>query len=765
MKNTLYSMCSVLVIGATAGVGAYVSGVSEAYAYERVTSIEIEGARRIEEQTIRTYMNVRIGDELTNESMNDALKSLYATGLFVDVKVRRSKAGTMLVSVIENPIINEIAFEGNDELEDSQLAAEIQLRSRQVFTRTKVQADVARLYQLYQRQGRFSVTIEPKVIKLDQNRVNLVFEILEGEVTEVRSIRFVGNKRFDDDALRGEISTKESRWYRFLSNDDRYDPDRLAYDKELLRRFYLKNGYADFNVKSATAELSPDKDDFYVTFTIDEGVRYKIGEINFNSRLYNFDPSVLYEHVDFKSGDWYDADQVQSTVDRISDALGDMQFAFVRVRPNIDRKRIDRVLDLTFEIEETPRVYVERIDIHGNVRTQDKVVRRELMLVEGDPFNRSKVARSEQAIRDLGYFENVEFQTLPGSAPDKTVIDVTVTEKSTGELSIGAGFSTTDGPLADLRIREKNFLGKGQDVLLATTIAGERTQFDFSFTEPFFMDRDISAGVDLFHVTTDYQDESSYDQKRTGGSLRLGYPLSERWRQSLRYSYTQADIFDVDSDASLFIQQQEGERTTSAVAQRITYDSRDSTLFPTEGYNLWFDTEVAGLGGDAEYISGKVGGSYYYPVATNWILNVLGETGAIGSYSDEDVQINERFFLGGNTLRGFERSGVGPRDTATDDALGGNYFYRSSVELTMPVGLPEELGVKGHVFNDLGALWGIDGTYNSGVEEDHYLRASAGVGLSWRSPFGPIRMDLAAPYLEEDYDVDEIFRFSFGTRF
>lgn len=765
MKNTLYSMCSLFVIGTAISAGAVVADVSKAYAYERITAIEVQGAKRIEEQTIRTYMNVRIGDELTNSAMNGALKSLYATGLFVDVKVRRSKAGTMLVNVVENPIINEIAFEGNSELEDTQLSAEIQLRSRQVFTRTKVQSDVARLYQLYQRQGRFSVSIEPKVIKLDQNRVNLVFEIVEGDVTEVRSIRFVGNKRFDDDSLRGEISTKESRWYRFLSNDDRYDQDRLAYDKELLRRFYLKNGYADFNVKSANAELSPNRDDFYVTFTLDEGVRYKVNEIKFDSRIYNFDPSVLRESIKFESGEWYNADEVQAAVDRISDQLGDLQYAFVRVRPVIDRQRIDRTLDITFQIDETPRVYVERIDIHGNLRTQDKVIRREMMVVEGDPFNRSKVARSEQAINDLAFFENVEFQTLPGSAPDKTVLDISVTEKSTGELSIGAGFSTTDGPLADLRIREKNFLGKGQDVLVATTIAGERTQYDLSFTEPYFMDRDISAGVDLFHITTDYQDESSYDQKRTGGALRLGYPLSDRWRQSLRYSYTQSDIFDVDEDASLFIRQQEGDRVTSAISQRVTYDGRDSVLFPTEGYNLWFDTEVAGLGGDAEYISGKIGGSYYYPVMENWILNVLGETGAIGSYSDEDVQINERFFLGGNTLRGFERSGVGPRDTSTDDALGGNYFYRSSVELTLPVGLPEELGVKGHVFNDVGSLWGIDGTFNSGVEEGHYIRAAAGVGLSWRSPFGPIRMDLAAPYLDEDYDVDEVFRFSFGTRF
>ncbi len=318
--------------------------------------------------------------------------------------------------------------------------------------------------------------------------------------------------------------------------------------------------------------------------------------------------------------------------------------------------------------------------------------------------------------------------------------------------------------MADLRIRERNFLGKGQDLLLGTTIAGERTQLDLSFTEPYFLDRDLSVGVDLFHVVRDLQDESSYDLTRTGGALRMGYPLSENWRQTLRYNLERNDIQDVDSDASRFIRDQEGIRTTSAISQRLTYDTRDSSLFTTSGMTAWFDTELAGLGGDAKYVSAKTGASYFYPLAEQWVVNVLGETGGIQAYSDADVEINERFFLGGSTLRGFERSGVGPRDSATSDSLGGNFFYRGSVELTFPLGLPKELGIKAHTFSDFGSLWEID-EVGTNIDEETSIRASAGVGVSWRSPFGPIRMDFAIPYSKEDFDEEENFRFDFGTRF
>lgn len=726
--------------------------------------IQVQGAQRIDPSTIISFVDLQPGQVVDRASLDRALKTLFATGLFADVALRQN-GNTLVVDVLENPVVNQIAFEGNDKIEDGELLGEIQLRPRQVFTRTKVQGDVSRIYQVYRRNGRFSVNIEPKVIKLDQNRVNVVFEIQEGDITKVESIRFVGNKKFDDDRLRGEISTKENIWYRFLSSDDRYDPDRLSFDQELLRRFYLSQGYADFRLISAVAELSNDKDSFFITMTLEEGQRYKVNDVAINSALRNFDAGVLRPEINIETGDWYNADRVQSSVDALIDGLGDYQYAFADVRPNIQRNRDDATIDISFAINETPRVFVERINVNGNVRTLDKVVRRELLLVEGDPFNKSKLARSEQKLRNLDFFETVDVAVSPGSAPDKTTVDIGVEEKSTGELSIGAGFSTSDGPLADFRITERNLLGKGQRLSLAALVAGERSEFDVSFTEPAFLDRDVSAGVDLFHTTRDFQDESSFDQRRTGGGFRIGYPLSERWRQTLRYRYELNEITDVSADTSRFIRDQEGERNTSAISQRLSYDSRDSTIFPTEGLMYWLDTELAGIGGDAQYVSGRTGASWFYPFFdNNVVLNLLAETGGITGYGDEDVRINERFFLGGRTFRGFEDGGVGPRDGNTDDSLGGNYFYRGTAEASFPLGLPEELGIKGHLFSDFGSLFNLD---DSGVEiqDENSIRVSAGAGVSWRSPFGPVRLDFATPLADEEFDEEEVVRFNFGTRF
>jgi outer membrane protein insertion porin family len=737
---------------------------SSADAQQTIREIRVNGAERVEPSTVLSYLGVSVGDPADSQTLNQALKNLYATGLFADVNMQYDR-GVLLVNTVENPVVNQIAFEGNDKIKDTELMAEISLRPRQVFTRTQIQNDVSRVYEIYRRSGRFSANVDPKIIKLDQNRVNVVFEINEGDITKIKGIRFVGNEAFSDDSLRSELSTKEDRWYRFLSSDDRYDPDRIEYDKELLRRFYLKEGYADFQVVAANAELAPGEKEFYLTFNVDEGPRYRVGEVGIKSELRGFDGAILRDDIMFVPGAWYNADEVQGSIENMTETLGDNQYAFVDIRPDAKRNAEADTIDITFQIDESPRVFVERINVEGNVRTIDKVIRREILLAEGDPFNRTKLAKSEQRIRDLGFFENVVVNTRQGSAPDKIIIDVGVAEQSTGELSVGAGFSTNDGPLADLSIRERNLLGKGQDLLFSTTIAGERTQFDASFTEPHFLDRDLAAGFDAFHIQRDLQDESSFDQRQSGGAVRIGYPLSEYWRQGWKYRIENNEITDVDNSASRFIRDQEGKRTTSAVSQRLTFDDRDSRLFPTEGLYSWLDGEVAGVGGDAKYVSGKLGANYFIPVyKKSVIFDVLGEVGAITGWGDENVQINERFYLGGNTLRGFERAGVGPRDSLTDDSLGGNLFYRGSAEFKFPIGLPEELGVAGHAFSDFGSLWDLDET--SGIIQDESsIRVSAGVGLSWRSPLGPIRVDIATPVVEEDFDKDEVFRFSFGTRF
>lgn len=732
---------------------------------QTVSTIKVEGTQRIEPATVMSYLTVKPGDAFDAVAINDSMKALFATGFFSDIQLLR-EGNNLVVQVSENPIINEIAFEGNDQAKEEDLLAETQLRTRVVYTRAKVQEDVQRLLQIYRRMGHYAATIDPKIIKLDQNRVNLVYEIHEGEKTKVRTINFVGNKKFGDSALREAIQTKEARWYRFLTSDDNYDQDRVAYDEELLRKFYLSKGYADFTVKSSVAELTPDQKDFFVTYTITEGERYRLGDVALNSRLTAVKTETLKPAISTYKGDWYNADKVESSVLKLTDNLANQQFAFAEVKPQISLDREKRLVNLSYTINESPRVFVERIDISSNTRTLDKVIRREMLLVEGDPFNRTKLKKSEQKLRDLNFFKDVSVKTVPGSRPDLAVIKIQVQEQSTGELSIGAGFSTSDGPLGDFRIRERNFLGKGQDLQLATTISGRTQDFDLRFTEPYFMDRNFSAGVDLFHTTTDYQDESSYDQKRSGGALRMGYPLSENWRQDLNYTLQNTEISNIPFDASRYIADQSGKRITSSVGQALTYTTLDSRLDPTEGSLMTIQNDVAGLGGDAKYISNKVKAYHYWPLSDDreWIFNVGGEAGYIWGF-DGDVRINERYFVGGNNFRGFDTAGIGPRDTVTGDALGGNHYAKGTLELTAPIGgATKELGVRSHFFSDFGTLGGLDVSDPTIVDQDS-PRLTVGMGLSWRSPMGPLRGDLAIPVIKEDYDEERMFNFNFGTRF
>ena len=730
---------------------------------ETIQKIRIEGAERIEPATVMTYLDIQPGDDLSQETLNDSLKALFGTGLFSDINFYQD-GRDLVVHVVENPVINQIAFEGNKKLKDDALLAEIRLRPRVVFTRTKVQTDVERMLEIYRLSGLFSAKIDPKIIKLDQNRVNLVFEITEGPKTRIRRVNFLGNQRFDDDKLESVVSSKETRWYRFLSGNDKYDPDRLAFDKELLRRFYLDHGYADFQITAAVAELSQDRKDFFLTFTVAEGQRYKLGDVSVENHVYELDQSWIESLIKIKTGDWYNASAVEDTVVDLTKEIGNQQYAFIDIKPRVERRRDDQRIDLVFVVNESSKVFVNNININGNSRTLDSVIRREMMLVEGDPFNRTKMQRSKQNITDLDFFQEVKIRPVPTGAQDKTDIEIDVQEKSTGDLSIGAGFSTADGPLADFRLREKNLLGKGQTLSFGTTLSGQRTQFDIGFIEPHFMNRDLSAGFNLFHTTRDLQDQSSYDRRQTGGNISTSFPLGKNLRQSFTYRLENNEITNVQPTASLFIRQQAGKRATSAIAQRLTYDTRDSKISPTEGLIIRFDTEVAGLGGDARYFSTRLGGNYYYPIRDKWILSAVAEAGYIVGWGDQDVKINERFYIGGTTLRGFERSGIGPRDVATNDSLGGNQFYRGSVELGFPVGLPEEFGIRGHAFSDFGSLWNVDDN-GAALKDENTLRLSVGAGVSWRSPLGPIRVDVATPVLKEDFDIEEVFRFSFGTSF
>ncbi len=734
-----------------------------AAAQERtIESVLVEGNERIEADTVRSYMAVGPGDEFDADAVNESLKSLFASGLFADVAIRR-EGNALVVSVVENPIINRVIFEGNDAIEDGNLEAEIQLQPRVVYTRPRVQSDLQRLTDIYRRSGRFAATIEPKVIQLPQNRVDLVFEVNEGPVTGIRRINFIGNAHFSDSALRDVIQTRESAWYRFATTADNYDPDRLTFDRELLRRFYLANGYVDFRVVSAVAELTPDRSDFIVTFSLEEGDRYRVAAIDIESQLRDLAPEELLPVIEIEVGDWYDAEQVEETLVALTEVVGSRGYAFVDVQPRVDRDREATTVDVTFEIDEGPRVYVERIDIVGNVRTLDEVIRREFRLVEGDAFSSALIRRSRQRIMNLGFFDKVDISTSEDSAPDRSVLTVEVSEVPTGELSFGAGVSSAEGLLGDIAIRERNLLGRGQDLRLGLTASARRQEIDLSFTEPYFMERDVAAGFDVFNRTIDLQDESSFDRETIGLSLRVGYPLSERLRHSVSYTFKNDDVSDISPTASRFIREQEGETTTSAISHRLTYDLRDSVIDPTEGYVVRFGQELAGLGGDNRYIKHTLRYGHYFSIADGWILSGLLRSGYIVGL-DDDVGIVDRFFLGGSSLRGFEPSGVGPRDAETGDALGGNLFYSLTGELSFPLGVGEELDLRGATFTDIGSLTEIDAS-GSELLDEASPRVSVGVGLRFRSPIGPIRLDFSRALIKEDFDVTENFRFSFGTRF
>ncbi len=734
----------------------------EVLAQGTIGEIRVSGVQRIDPETVRSYLSVRTGDPFDPDRLDRSLKTLFATGLFADVSFQREGAA-LVVNVVENPIINRIAFEGNKRIDSETLTPEVTLRPRVVYTRTKVQNDVKRILDLYRRKGRFAATVEPKIIQLPQNRVDLVFEIEEGDLTGVRRISFVGNKRYGDSALRGVIQTKETAWYRILSSDDNYDPDRVSFDRELLRKHYLNAGYADFRVVSAVAELVPERTGFFITFTVDEGERYKFGNVDIKAELKNLDPQLLRSDVKFESGDWYSAEKVDEAIQQMTVRLGNLGYAFVDIQPQIERKREEKQVNLVFEIKEGPKVYVERIDIVGNIRTLDKVVRREFRLVEGDAFNAAKLQRSRQRVQGLGFFKKAEVTNIQGSAPDKTVIKVEVAEKSTGEISFGAGFSTQDALLGQVELRERNLLGRGQEVRIAGILSTRRREVDFSFTEPYFLDRDVSAGFDLFHVTRDNQDTSSYDDKRTGFGLRFGYQLSEAMRQTLRYSLSDIEIENVKPTASRIIRESEGRRITSLIGQDLLYDRRDNRVDPTDGYFMRFSTDLAGFGGDGRFARPSVGGGWFYPIAADYVISVLGQAGMVYGLG-EDVAIQDRYFIGGSSLRGFRGSGIGPRDITTGDALGGNKYYTATTEMSFPLGLPKDIPVLGRLFVEAGSLWGIDAS-GPEIRDEGSLRASAGIGFSISSPVGPIRIDLARAFLKEQYDKTELLRFSFGTRF
>jgi len=765
LRWAVLALATVLVLGPPAHAQR-AGGGTVAAGGGTITAIQIQGNVRAEPETIRSYLQLKEGQPYDVAAADRSLKGLFGTGLFSDVAIDM-QGSTLVVKVTENPIINRVAFEGNSKIEDDKLRDEIQSRPRQVFTRARVQADVERILTIYRRGGRYNASVEPKVIRLDQGRVDLVFEINEGDVTGLQRISFVGNVHFSDGTLRGKIRTVESAWYRFLSSDDRYDPDRVNFDRELLRKFYLSEGYADFRVISAVAELAPNREGFFLTFTISEGERYKFGKVEISTRFQGLDVDTLNRFLTVGEGDWYDANEVEKTVTALSDVVGSLGYAFVEVRPNIRRNKDNLTIDVTFDIQEGPRVYVERINISGNTRTLDKVIRREFRLAEGDAFSTAKVRRSQERLRALQFFENVDISAAPGSAPDKTNIEVQVVEQSTGDISFGAGFSTTAGILGDITIKERNLLGKGQELRLGLSIGTLSTLIDLSFTEPYFMDRPMAAGFDIFRTSNDRQQVASYSDASIGFALRAGWAYSEFMRQNVRYTLRQTNIFNVQPWASTIVQQNAGYSTVSEISETIAWDSRDTRINTTKGFLVRNTMAVAGLIGTEQYFRTTADAVYYQTLYDEIVGSIGGSLGAVIPYNNSSLRLNNLFFIGGDTLRGFQVGGIGPRDSNTTDSLGGTYFYTATTELSFPLGFPKEIGIYGKAFLDIGSLWGLGGpaAYSNTVLTSNTMRVSTGFGVQWVSPFGPIRIDYAKPLVQDPWDKTENIRFSFGTRF
>jgi outer membrane protein insertion porin family len=743
-----------------------------------IQTINVEGNQRIETSTIRSYMLVQPGDPFDPDRLDRSLKTLYATGLFQDVRLNR-EGDTLVVRLVENPLVNRIAFEGNHKLTDDQLRPEMQLRPRAVFTPALAETDRQRILDLYAKRGYYDARVDPQVIRLDQNRVDVVFQIHDGPSTLVSRIAFVGNNEFSESRLSEVINSREERWWRFLSTSDQYDPERLNFDKELLRRFYLKNGYVDFEVRDAKAELSPDRKAFFLTFTISEGDRYRIGKITINSQLRNLNGDDLRGDIQFDEGDWYDGDAVSRTVDAMELDVHNRGYAFVDVKPRITRDREKHIVDLAFDVGEGPRVYVERIDIVGNTRTKDKVVRREFRLAEGDAFSAEAVRRSRQRLQDLNYFNSVDIGTAPGSAPDKAILTATIDEKATGELTLGGGYSTDAGALLDIGLSERNLIGTGISAGINGVLAQRRSSITASVTDPYFLDRNLVVGGDVFLIQTNYLGTQPYDEKRVGFDARMGYDFNEYLRQVWTYSLIGRTVYNIAFGASPFITQLAGYSLLSQVSQAITLDHRDSRIDPHTGYLAAFGTDFAGLGGNANFVRTNLNGQYFVPLdrftgSSDWGISFTGSVGYLFNLGKQE-QIIDRFFLGGDNLRGFQIGGAGPHDSLTGDPLGGRFLWTQSTELHFPLPISADIGISGRAFVDIGSLTQANFVNQSSCVEFNGQpcqvfasaapRVGAGVGISWHTAFGLLNVDLAPFVLKQKFDQTQIFRFGFGTRF
>jgi len=756
------AILAALAFAGTASVTAYSIVTATVASAQTVSSIVVQGNRRVDSDAIRSYLQIRPGERVDPIKIDDGLKALYATGLFQDVKINMAGGGRLVVSVVENTVLNRVAFEGNKKVKDETLASEIQSKARGPLNTAMVQSDVQRIIEVYRRSGRYDVRVDPKIIERSNGRSDLIFEINEGDKTTISKIVFVGNKAFSDYKLRDVMSTTEKTWLSWIKNTDVYDPDRVGADQEALRRFYLKNGYADFRIVSANVDLDRSRGGFIITITVDEGQQYRTGTVDLVSNVRDLDSTTLRGFVRTTPGDVYNAEMVEKSIENITMELAKRGYAFAQVRPRGDRNFETHRINIAYTIEQGSRVYIERINIIGNTRTRDYVIRREFDVFEGDPYNHALINRAERRLKNLGYFKDVRITTEPGSAPDRVIVNVNVQDNLTGEFSISGGYSTAAGLMGEVAIGERNFLGRGQYVRASVGYGQYQRGVELSFSDPYLLGNRVGGGINLFAKQQLPNDFQSYSVSTYGGSLKASLPLNEEASLGLRYSLFQREL-DVSSkykdgcrtlaggvvfpnngapcneagftgataaeagvtmlsgviynsaEVSSAIKQALGTTLTSSVGYTLAWNSLDNNKDPTLGSYVSFSQDFAGIGGDVNYLRSSVEARTYKPLWGDVVGMLKGSAGYITPTGGKQLNILDGFFKGPELVRGFEPAGIGPRDIGSNfkDALGGSQYWSATAELQFPLSfLPKDLGLKAAIFADAGSLWGYKGDTN-----------------------------------------------------
>jgi outer membrane protein insertion porin family len=738
-------------------------------AYAQVFSfsnVTIEGNERVDSATILNYAGISRGEEVTAGGLNDAYQRILNSGLFETVELV-PQGSTLVIRVKEYPIINVISIEGNKRLKDERLAEVIQSQSRRIYSPSLAEADAAAISEAYRVAGRLAATVTPKIIRRSGNRVDLVFEITEGKVVEIERLSFVGNKAFSDRRLRQVLETKQAGFLRNLIQRDTYLAERLELDRKVLTDFYLSRGFIDFQVLDASAEVSRERDATFVTFTVREGLSYTIGEVTTVSEVEGVDAEEFAAVQKIRTGQTYSPLLIDNNITRMENLALRKGLNFIRVEPRITRNERGQAVDIEFAIVRGERIFVERIDIEGNTTTLDQVIRRQFRTVEGDPFNPREIRQAAERIRALGFFADAQVNAEQGSDPDQVVVNVDVEEQPTGSLGFGLAYSVEDGVGFSVNFSETNFLGRGQRLALSISTASDNQNSSFSFTEPALFGRELSFSVSGYYRTSD-SDFSVYDTRSIGFSTGIGFPLGEQSSLDLRVGISEDRLFNYEGTSTIIAAEEaQGALKTFSLGYSYEYDTRVSGLNPKGGVLLRFGQDFAGLGGDTEYIRTTA-----LALAETKILNeevtlrAIVEGGAITSLGGNVTRVTERFF-GTGKIRGFEPKGLGPRDLTADDedALGGNLFAVARFEADFPLGLPEEYGITGGAFLDVGSVWSLDNDGGGAVDDSFIPRASVGVSIFWTTPIGPLRFNFSHVLQKEDYDKEQTFDLTISTQF